>query len=74
MDNLVQQVMQRLEDRKHTSVKVIFNHQVAPPSEQIFLRNGKVILKDVSIELITDLYSMEKTNTWVKWVLEGISY
>ncbi|CUR39216.1 PduM family microcompartment protein [Limosilactobacillus reuteri] len=74
MDNLVQQVMQRLEERKHTSVKVTFNHQVAPPSEQIFLRNGKVILKDVSIELITDLYSMEKTNTWVKWVLEGISY
>lgn len=74
MDSLVQQVMQRLEERKHTSVEVTFNHQVAPPSEQIFLRNGKVILKDISIELITDLYSMEKTNTWVKWVLEGISY
>lgn len=36
MDSLVQQVMQRLEERKHTSVEVTFNHQVAPPSEQIF--------------------------------------
>ena len=74
MDSLLQQVMHRLEERKHTSTEVSFNQQVTPPSDQIFLRNGKVILRNISISLVKDLYSMEKTNAWVNWVLEGISY
>lgn len=74
MDSLLQQVMHRLEERKHTSTEVSFNQQVTPPSDQIFLRNGKVILRNISISLVRDLYSMEKTNAWVNWVLEGISY
>ena len=65
MDSLLQQVMHRLEERKHTSTEVSFNQQVTPPSDQIFLRNGKVILRNISISLVRDLYSMEKTNAWV---------
>lgn len=47
MDSLLQQVMHRLEERKHTSTEVSFNQQVTPPSDQIFLRNGKVILRNI---------------------------
>ena len=74
MDDLLKQVMQRLKEREQTSTEVSFNQKVAPPSEQVFLKNGKVILRNISINLIKDLYSMEKDNAWVNWVLEGIGY
>lgn len=74
MDDLLKQVMQRLKEREQTQMTVTFNQSVAPPSEQIFLRNGQIILNNSSIDLITSLYSLNKTNPWVKWVLEGIEY
>ncbi|WP_267201100.1 PduM family microcompartment protein [Limosilactobacillus kribbianus] len=74
MDDLLKQVMQRLKEREQTSTEVSFNPQVTPPNEQVFLKNGKVVLRNVSIRLIKDLYSMDKESAWVNWVLEGIAF
>lgn len=41
MDSLLQQVMHRLEERKHTSTEVSFNQQVTPPSDQIFFIDSR---------------------------------
>lgn len=73
MDNLIEEVIQRLKKRQNSEITVSVN-QLETPDEQIFVDHGKVILTDIPIELIVDLYSMKRGNPWVAWLLKGISY
>lgn len=74
MDDLVNQVIQRLKDRQNSSKTISFNQQITPPDEQVFINHEKVILEDVSISFVIDLYSVKKDNPWVSWILQGIKY
>lgn len=74
MDDLVEKVMQRLKQRQQSSATVSFKQQINPPDEQIFINHEKVILEDVTVNLIVDLYSMKKDKPWVSWILLGIKY
>ena len=74
MDNLIDEVIQRLKKRQNSSVAVSFNQQLNPPDEQVFINHEKVILENTSINLIYDLYLMNKNNPWVSWLLQGIRY
>lgn len=65
MDNLIDEVIQRLKKRQNSSVAVSFNQQLNPPDEQVFINHEKVILENTSINLIYDLYLMNKNNPWV---------
>ncbi|MBA1392906.1 PduM family microcompartment protein [Lactobacillus sp. XV13L] len=74
MDNLVTQVMNKLRQREQNSFSLTYNQQIAPPADQVFIDYGKIIVKNISINLIIDLYRVNSSNPWVKWILEGISY
>lgn len=74
MNDLVNKVIERLKKRRASEATVSFNAKVNPPDEQIFIDNSRVILESVSIDFITDLYSLNQANLWVKWLLKGIDY
>lgn len=74
MDDLIEKVIQRLKERQNSSTTVSFNQQINPPDEQVFINHEKVILEDVSVNFVIDLYSMKKDNPWVTWMLLGMKY
>lgn len=74
MDDLVNKVIELLKKRQASEATVSFNAKVSPPDEQIFINNSRVVLKSVSIDFITDLYSLNQANLWVRWLLKGIDY
>lgn len=74
MDDLVEKAIQRLKDRQNRQATITFNASVQPPAEQIFVDHGKIVVENPSVVFITDLYSMNKHNEWVAWLLTGISY
>lgn len=73
-DQLLTQVMDKLKERQQTELTVSYHEGSCPPSEEVFFNNGKLVLRNVSVNLVTDLYSMNKKNQWVNWVLTGIAY
>lgn len=74
MDDLIEEVIQRLKERQNSETTVTFDQQINPPDEQTFINHEKVILEDTSISFIADLYSMKNDNPWVAWILQGIKY
>lgn len=74
MDNLVAQVMSRLKQREQSVFNLTFNKNINPSDKQVFIDHGIIIIKNASINLIIDLYTMNTNNPWVNWILEGISY
>lgn len=74
MNDLIAQVIQRLKQRQGSKANVYYRPLSAPPAEKVLLDNGQVILRGVAIDLIVDLYSINKDNPWVAWILQGIHY
>lgn len=73
MDDLVKKVIEKLKKRQNSNVSFSFNELPSPPSRQVFIDNSCVVIKNVSIQFIKDLYALEKDNQWVSWVLNGIN-
>lgn len=74
MDKLLAEVMKKLQEREERKIDVSYGQSVTPPSSKLFLSHGKVNLTNVTIGLIKDLYSMDKDQEWVNWILTGLSY
>lgn len=74
MDNLVQKVIEKLTERQKANKVLSFNDLPSPPSEQLFIDYGCIVVQNTSIQLIKDLYSLNNDNLWVSWILSGINY
>ncbi len=74
MDNLVAQVMKKLDERDQTIFRCAYVKNITPPDNDIFLDHGQVFLQNVAINLVFNLYSMNQQDLWVAWILDGISY
>lgn len=74
MDPIVAQVIERLSQRSNQLSEITYSKGIPTPTDDVFVKSGNVILKKVSIELITDLSRINSTNTWVSWILKGLDY
>ncbi|QLL69152.1 PduM family microcompartment protein [Lactobacillus sp. 3B(2020)] len=74
MDSLLAEVMRKLKEREDKCVDVSYNESLTPPSEKLFLSHGRVNLTNFTIGLLKELYSMNKADNWVDWILKGLSY
>lgn len=72
MDDLVKEVIKKLEKRQSSCGKLSLNELSSPPDKQIFIDNSCVILKNISIQFIKRLYTLKVNDSWVNWVLNGI--
>ena len=72
MDDLVNKVVKKLKERQKNNVTLSFDELVSPPNEKVFINNSCIILKNISIQFIKDLYILEGDNRWVSWTLDGI--
>ena len=63
MDNLVQKVIEKLTERQKANKVLSFNDLPSPPSEQLFIDYGCIVVQNTSIQLIKDLYSLNKILT-----------
>lgn len=73
MNDLVKKVIKKLKERQNSNISLSFNELTSPPNKQIFIDNSCIILKNISIQFIKDLYMLEKNDIWVSWVLNGIN-
>lgn len=74
MDDLVQKVIEKLKKRQASNKILFFNELPSPPDKQVFIDYGCVILKNVSVQLIKDLYSLKRNSAWTSWILSGLNY
>ncbi|WP_203640745.1 PduM family microcompartment protein [Levilactobacillus andaensis] len=74
MDDLVQKVIKKLKERQTANTVLSLNELPSPQDKQVFVDYGSVILDNVSIQFIKDLYSLKTDNASVLWVLNGINY
>lgn len=74
MDDLIEKVIEKLKARQAANKSLSLNELPSPPSKQLFIDYGCIIIKDTSIQLIKDLYSLNNDNPWVPWILKGIDY
>ncbi|MFD1123918.1 PduM family microcompartment protein [Lentilactobacillus raoultii] len=74
MDWIVEEVLKKIEERKHNSQVVSYSEQEQVPNEKLFIDFGEIQLNGMTISLLIDLYQVNKHNQWVSWILKGISY
>ncbi|KAF0425252.1 PduM family microcompartment protein [Pediococcus acidilactici] len=74
MDPIVAQVIEKLKQRNAQSSEITYSKNAAVPSTEIFVDNANLVLKQVSIELIADLFHLDPSNHWVTWILQGLDY
>ena len=73
MNRIIAEVLNKIAERQHQMKTVSFSNQ-AVPDEQIFVDYGNVTLQGVTLALLIDLYRVDRSNHWVNWILQGISY
>jgi len=74
VDSLVDKVMAQLVQRQQQTYDCSYQKAASVPSDKVFLDHATVKITNVSIELMTALYRLDTSNTWVKWILQGIDY
>jgi len=74
MDRLIAEVLKKIADRQTKMRTVSYSTQAGPPGEQLFTDFGQVQLQGMSIALLVALYRADQRNSWVAWILQGISY
>ncbi len=74
MDPIVAQVIEKLKQRNAQSAEITYSKSNDVPSTGIFVDNANLVLKQVSIELIADLFHLDQSNRWVTWILQGLDY
>ncbi|WP_195918518.1 PduM family microcompartment protein [Pediococcus acidilactici] len=74
MDPIVAQVIEKLKQRNAQSAQITYSKSNDVPSTGIFVDNANLVLKQVSIELIADLFHLDQSNRWVTWILQGLDY
>lgn len=74
MDQIIEQVLTKIRQREHQSYEVDYtDHQLAP-DDTVFVNNARAVINDVTIPLLVNLYRLNLTDSWTKWILQGISY
>jgi microcompartment protein PduM len=74
MDPIVSQVIERLKKRNEQSSEVTYSKNTTVPTDDVFVNSANLVVKKVSIELISELYRLNTENPWVSWILEGLDY
>lgn len=74
MDPIVSQVIERLKKRNEQSSEVTYSKNITVPTDDVFVNSANLIIKKVSIELISELYRLNTANPWITWILKGLDY
>ncbi|AEV95600.1 PduM family microcompartment protein [Pediococcus claussenii] len=74
MDSIVSQVIEILKRRKQQSKDLTYQNSAISPDKQIFITNGNINLRNVSIQLVSELYALRRDNDWIDWILYGIDF
>ncbi|WEG72510.1 PduM family microcompartment protein [Vagococcus intermedius] len=74
---LIKLITQKLAQRQTSQVTLScqenFTEKKAPETT-LFFDNQQVVLEQVPVSLIHDLFYFKKDNPWVAWILTGLSY
>lgn len=73
MDDLISKVIEKLKKRQAANKILFLNELPSPPSEQLFVNYGCLILENVSVQFIKELYTLNCDDDWVSWILDGIN-
>lgn len=73
MDDLVRKVIEKLKERQNNNVCFSFDELPSPLNRRIFVNNSCVVIQNVSVQFIKDLYTLKEDNKLVSWVLDGIN-
>ena len=74
MDHLIEQVLTKIRQREHQSFEVDYLDRTLPPDDKVFTDFANVSINDVTIDLLIELYRVNTTNSWIHWILQGISF
>jgi microcompartment protein PduM len=74
VDQIIEQVMAKIRQREHQSYEVDYRLKGLPPDEEVYTDHANVVINDVAIGLVADLYRADTSNPWVQWILQGISF
>lgn len=74
LDQVIEQVLAKIKLRKQQSYEIDYQNQNLPPNEQVYIDNANVTINDVTIDLLVNLYRINTNDSWVQWILQGISF
>lgn len=74
LNHLIEQILAKIEQREHQSYEIDYQSQALPPDEQVYTDYANVVINDVTIGLLLDLYRVNTADSWVNWILQGISF
>lgn len=74
MDDLIQKVIAKLRKRQASNKVLSLNSLPSPLDKQLFIDYGCIIIDDVSVQLIKNLYSLRSNDALVSWILSGLNY
>ncbi|WP_283678453.1 PduM family microcompartment protein [Lentilactobacillus sp. Marseille-Q4993] len=74
VDEIIEKVVQRIQQRNHQQKALSFHSDDPSPDDDLFIENSSITIDGITINLILDLYRANQQNAWVDWILKGISY
>lgn len=74
MNDLMAKIMKKIQDRQKQFHSVTYSETLGAPETQVFVDNANIDVMTVPLSFITDLYSLNRENAWVRWVMKGFEY